>query len=161
GKLNRLVIPKQHAEKYFPLDASSNDNGLLLDFEDSAGKPWRFRYSYWNSSQSYVMTKGWSRFVKETRLEAGDIVSFKRGVGEAARGRFFIDWRRRRGPDVVLPPPHHRGFNLLSVGSDGFACPDVNLLPILILMIRCRALQVPFFLGDYHSSSVGCLEHQE
>ncbi|KAF7056086.1 hypothetical protein CFC21_063527 [Triticum aestivum] len=127
GKLNRLVIPKQHAEKYFPLDASSNDNGLLLDFEDSAGKPWRFRYSYWNSSQSYVMTKGWSRFVKETRLEAGDIVSFKRGVGEAARGRFFIDWRRRRGPDVVLPPPHHRGFNLLSVGSDGFACPDVNL----------------------------------
>ncbi|KAF7062472.1 hypothetical protein CFC21_069073 [Triticum aestivum] len=127
GKQNRLVIPKQHAEKYFPLDASSNDNGLLLDFEDSAGKPWRFRYSYWNSSQSYVMTKGWSRFVGETLLEAGDTVFFSRGVGEAARGRLFIDWRRRRGPDVVLSSPHHRGFTLLSVGSDGFAYPHPNL----------------------------------
>ncbi|KAF2298072.1 hypothetical protein GH714_011028 [Hevea brasiliensis] len=65
GKLNRLVIPKQHAEKYFPLDSSTNEKGLLLNFEDRTGKAWRFRYSYWNSSQSYVMTKGWSRFVKE------------------------------------------------------------------------------------------------
>ncbi|KAG8073219.1 hypothetical protein GUJ93_ZPchr0006g41915 [Zizania palustris] len=108
GKLNRLVIPKQHAEKYFPLDAASNEKGLLLSFEDRTGKPWRFRYSYWNSSQSYVMTKGWSRFVKEKRLDAGDTVSFGRGVGESARGRLFIDWRRR--PDVVaaLAPPMHR-----------------------------------------------------
>uniref|UniRef100_A0ACD5WEU2 Uncharacterized protein n=1 Tax=Avena sativa TaxID=4498 RepID=A0ACD5WEU2_AVESA len=114
GKLNRLVIPKQHAEKYFPLDASSTDKGLLLSFEDRAGKPWRFRYSYWNSSQSYVMTKGWSRFVKEKRLDAGDTVSFGRGVGEAARDRLFIDWRRR--PDVVAPLAHHRGhFTLPSV----------------------------------------------
>uniref|UniRef100_A0A803NSG6 TF-B3 domain-containing protein n=1 Tax=Cannabis sativa TaxID=3483 RepID=A0A803NSG6_CANSA len=86
GKLNRLVIPKQHAEKYFPLDNSSttedSSKGLLLNFEDRNGKSWRFRYSYWNSSQSYVMTKGWSRFVKEKKLDAGDIVSFERGVGD-------------------------------------------------------------------------------
>ncbi|KAI4975306.1 hypothetical protein ZWY2020_048913 [Hordeum vulgare] len=115
GKLNRLVMPKQHAEKYFPLDASSTDKlkGLLISFEDRAGKLWRFRYSYWNNSQSYVITKGWSRFVKEKRLDAGDTVSFGRGVGEAARGRLFIDWRRR--PDVVLPPGHHRGFALPSM----------------------------------------------
>ncbi|XP_010934031.1 B3 domain-containing protein Os03g0120900 [Elaeis guineensis] len=100
GKLNRLVIPKQHAEKYFPLDMSTNEKGMLLSFEDRTGKPWRFRYSYWNSSQSYVMTKGWSRFVKEKRLDAGDTVSFGRGVGEAARDRLFIDWRRR-------PEPHN------------------------------------------------------
>nr|CAB3488028.1 unnamed protein product [Digitaria exilis] len=96
GKLNRLVIPKQHAEKYFPLDAAGNEKGLLLSFEDRAGKLWRFRYSYWNSSQSYVMTKGWSRFVKEKRLDAGDTVSFCRGAGDdAARNRLFIDWKRR------------------------------------------------------------------
>ncbi|XP_062209663.1 B3 domain-containing protein Os03g0120900-like [Phragmites australis] len=100
GKLNRLVIPKQHAEKYFPLDTAANEKGLLLSFEDCTGKPWRFRYSYWNSSQSYVMTKGWSRFVKEKRLDAGDTVTFGRGVGEAARGRLFIDWRRRPDPPV-------------------------------------------------------------
>uniref|UniRef100_A0A7N0UXD6 TF-B3 domain-containing protein n=1 Tax=Kalanchoe fedtschenkoi TaxID=63787 RepID=A0A7N0UXD6_KALFE len=101
GKLNRLVIPKQHAEKYFPLDSSSNEKGLLLNFEDLTGKSWRFRYSYWNSSQSYVMTKGWSRFVKEKKLDAGDIVSFQRGVGEAEKHRLFIDWRRR--PITTLP----------------------------------------------------------
>ena len=96
GKLNRLVIPKQHAEKYFPLDSSANEKGLLLNFEDRNGKLWRFRYSYWNSSQSYVMTKGWSRFVKEKKLDAGDIVSFQRGVGESYRHRLYIDWKRRR-----------------------------------------------------------------
>ncbi|KAL0282677.1 UNVERIFIED_CONTAM: B3 domain-containing transcription factor NGA1 [Sesamum radiatum] len=119
GKLNRLVIPKQHAEKYFPLDSSTNEKGLLLNFEDRNGKPWRFRYSYWNSSQSYVMTKGWSRFVKEKKLDAGDIVSFQRGVGDLGKDRLFIDWRRR--PDAPeLPPslptlsmPHQFSFHRL------------------------------------------------
>ncbi|KAG0490259.1 hypothetical protein HPP92_007122 [Vanilla planifolia] len=103
GKLNRLVIPKQHAERYFPLDSSAHDKGLLLSFEDRTGKLWRFRYSYWNSSQSYVMTKGWSRFVKEKRLDAGDTVAFGRGVGEAARDRLFIDWKRRPEPHLYHP----------------------------------------------------------
>nr|GLL29097.1 B3 domain-containing protein Os03g0120900-like [Ipomoea trifida] len=105
GKLNRLVIPKQHAEKYFPLDSSNNEKGLLLNFEDRNGKPWRFRYSYWNSSQSYVMTKGWSRFVKEKKLDAGDIVSFQRGAAESVKDRLFIDWRRR--PDSHSDHHHH------------------------------------------------------
>ncbi|CAN6312087.1 unnamed protein product [Urochloa humidicola] len=126
GKLNRLVIPKQHAERYFPaLDASAaaaaaaagGGKGLVLSFEDRSGKAWRFRYSYWNSSQSYVMTKGWSRFVKEKRLGAGDTVLFSRGAG-----RLFIDFRRRRQDLAFLPPPllasaaaHHRFVPLPSV----------------------------------------------
>lgn len=112
GKLNRLVIPKQHAEKYFPLNAAGGgggggEKGLLLGFEDEAGKAWRFRYSYWNSSQSYVLTKGWSRFVKEKRLDAGDIVLFSRHPDDL--GRLFIGWRRRNGGGGenggVAPPP--------------------------------------------------------
>lgn len=99
GKLNRLVIPKQHAEKYFPLDYDQL-KGLLLNFEDRNGKEWRFRYSYWNSSQSYVMTKGWSRFVKDKKLDAGDIVLFDRGIGETGKDRLFIDWRHRTLPDT-------------------------------------------------------------
>eukprot|EP01018_Ginkgo_biloba_P012105 Gb_38819 [translate_table: standard] len=103
GKLNRLVIPKQHAEKYFPLDTTAHDKGLLLNFEDSTGKAWRFRYSYWNSSQSYVLTKGWSRFVKEKKLDAGDIVSFERGTDEPQL--LFISWRRRPNSISHPPPP--------------------------------------------------------
>jgi B3 DNA binding domain len=131
GKLNRLVIPKQYAEKYFPLDPASGEKGLLLSFEDRTGKPWRFRYSYWNSSQSYVMTKGWSRFVKEKRLDAGDTVSFGRGVGEQARDRLFIDWMRRsetahdlsriQGQLPLTSFPFPRSFG--SWGHSGFYLP--------------------------------------
>jgi len=53
-----------------------------------------------------VMTKGWSRFVKEKRLGAGDTVLFSRGAGLGpARGRLFIDFRRRRQDLAFLPPP--------------------------------------------------------
>jgi hypothetical protein len=140
GKLNRLVIPKQHAEKYFPLDAAANEKGLLLSFEDRAGKLWRFRYSYWNSSQSYVMTKGWSRFVKEKRLDAGDTVSFCRGAADAARDRLFIDWRKRsadssRHPHRMLPRlPLHMpplaspyGYGPWGGGAGGFFVPPATL----------------------------------
>ncbi|XP_021754679.1 AP2/ERF and B3 domain-containing transcription factor RAV1-like [Chenopodium quinoa] len=105
GKLNRLVIPKQHAEKHFPLQGgsgtcSSSSKGVLLNFEDVNEKVWRFRYSYWNSSQSYVLTKGWSRFVKEKCLKAGDIVSFQRSAGPDKQ--LYIDYKQRNvrnGPE--------------------------------------------------------------
>ncbi|CAF2262636.1 hypothetical protein BRARA_H03121 [Brassica rapa] len=114
GKLNRLVIPKQHAERYFPLDSSNNQNGTLLNFQDRNGKMWRFRYSYWNSSQSYVITKGWSRFVKEKKLDAGDIVSFQRGIGdESKRLKLYIDWRHR--PNMMSVAQTHNQF-----GNFGF-----------------------------------------
>ncbi|CDP00578.1 unnamed protein product [Coffea canephora] len=102
GKLNRLVIPKQHAEKHFPLQSGNTSKGVLLNFEDMGGKVWRFRYSYWNSSQSYVLTKGWSRFVKEKNLKAGDIVSFQRSTG--ADKQLYIDWKRRNGAAEAAPP---------------------------------------------------------
>ncbi|KAE8679405.1 B3 domain-containing protein [Hibiscus syriacus] len=97
GKLNRLVIPKQHAEKYFPLGGHSG--GLLMSFEDESGKCWSFRYSYWNSSQSYVLTKGWSRYVKEKKLDAGDIVLFQRHRLDC--GRLFIGWRMSGAASVA------------------------------------------------------------
>ncbi|RZS07138.1 hypothetical protein BHM03_00037927 [Ensete ventricosum] len=103
GKLNRLVIPKQHAEKYFPLGRDSGEKGLLLSFEDESGKEWQFRYSYWTSSQSYVLTKGWSRFVKEKRLDAGDVVLF--GRPRFGGDRLFIGCRHRWANES--PPPAH------------------------------------------------------
>ncbi|KAJ6790545.1 B3 domain-containing protein-like [Iris pallida] len=107
GKLNRLVIPKQHAERYFPLDGESGEKGLLLNFEDEAGKAWRFRYSYWTSSQSYVLTKGWSRFVKEKKLDAGDVVLFERYRPGRGDDTFYIGCRRRATSDdaaaIVAP----------------------------------------------------------
>ncbi|KAI4302218.1 hypothetical protein MLD38_037996 [Melastoma candidum] len=106
GKLNRLVIPKQHAEKHFPLQggATTSSKGILLNFEDDGGKVWRFRYSYWNSSQSYVLTKGWSRFVKEKSLKAGDTVCFQRSTGQEKQ--LYIDFRQRSN---AVPAPSRVG----------------------------------------------------
>jgi len=119
GKLNRLVIPKQHAEKYFPLDVNSNEKGLILNFEDNTGNVWRFRYSYWNSSQSYVLTKGWSRFVKDKKLEAGDIVSFHRGSAQSHQ--LYISWKRRpSGPARLgVGPQSHQPTGVIVYPMNG------------------------------------------
>ncbi|OEL30596.1 putative AP2/ERF and B3 domain-containing protein [Dichanthelium oligosanthes] len=97
GKLNRLVVPKKHAETHFPLkrepETTTTGKGVLLNFEDGEGKVWRFRYSYWNSSQSYVLTKGWSRFVREKGLRAGDTIAFSRSV-YGQDNQLIIDYRK-------------------------------------------------------------------
>ncbi|PAN32159.1 hypothetical protein PAHAL_5G468400 [Panicum hallii] len=108
GKLNRLVVPKQHAERHFPLrrapEETATGKGVLLNFEDDEGKVWRFRYSYWNSSQSYVLSKGWSRFVREKGLRAGDTVAFSQSVYGQDNNQLLINYRKAprkqgEGPD--------------------------------------------------------------
>ncbi|URD95155.1 B3 domain-containing protein [Musa troglodytarum] len=89
GKLNRLVVPKQHAE-----------------------------------SQSYVMTKGWSRFVREKGLDAGDTVSFSRGVGEAGRHRLYIDWKRR--PQSRARPRGQAAVKRVRLFGVNLDCPDTE-----------------------------------
>ena len=129
GKLNRLVIPKQHAEKHFPLQNGATSKGVLLNFEDVVGKVWRFRYSYWNSSQSYVLTKGWSRFVKEKGLKAGDVVNFQRSSGPDKQ--LYIDWKERTGPGLVTAAPVQMvrlfGVNIFKVPSHGVAGVNNNV----------------------------------
>ncbi|KAL3731497.1 hypothetical protein ACJRO7_028387 [Eucalyptus globulus] len=146
GKLNRLVIPKQHAEKHFPLPGgpAATMKGVLLNFEDVGGKVWRFRYSYWNSSQSYVLTKGWSRFVKEKSLKAGDTVCFQRSTGPDKQ--LYIDFKPRgpppAGPAAPPPPPVQMvrlfGVNIMEVPycGGGKRMRDVDLLSF-----ECRKKQ--------------------
>nr|KAJ0188942.1 hypothetical protein LSAT_V11C900455520 [Lactuca sativa] len=69
GKLNRLVIPKQHAEKHFPLQTESTSKGVLLHFEDIG--------------------------MKEKNLKAGDIVSFQRSTDSDKQ--LYIDWKTKNG----------------------------------------------------------------
>ncbi|KAE9589309.1 putative transcription factor RAV family [Lupinus albus] len=83
GKLNRLVIPKKHAVTYFPnvfgiAEAKNNEMDVDIEvvFYDKLMRSWNFRYCYWNSSQSYVFTRGWNRFVKDKKLKAKDIIAF-------------------------------------------------------------------------------------
>ncbi|KAM5580995.1 AP2/ERF and B3 domain-containing transcription factor ARF14-like [Rosa sericea] len=99
GRLNRFVIPKQQAEKHFPL-MDSEAKGALLNFEDDLGNVWRFRYCFWSSSQSYVLTKGWTRFVKEKKLKGGDVIRFH-GSSTGEDKKLFIECRPRNIDDEV------------------------------------------------------------
>ncbi|KAK4266515.1 hypothetical protein QN277_027420 [Acacia crassicarpa] len=118
GKLNRLVIPKKHASKYFPYvsgtteEADDNDNNnygtttttdminsdVELVFYDKLMRSWKFRYCYWRSSQSFVFTRGWNRFVKDKRLKAKDVVVFSKcepiidmGINNGGQVFYLID----------------------------------------------------------------------
>ncbi|CAN0899732.1 AP2/ERF and B3 domain-containing transcription factor At1g51120 [Linum grandiflorum] len=75
-------------------------------------KCWRFRYCYWRSSQSFVFTRGWNRFVKDKKLKEKDIVTFYRCI-VAEHQFFFIDVTRQRsstnGGQELLQEEH--GFN--------------------------------------------------
>lgn len=128
SKLNRLVIPKQYAERYFPMEVDTRERGLptTLGFGDEAGKVWKFRYSYWTSSQSYVLTKGWSRYVKEKQLIAGDVVSFLRRCKT-----LLIRWRRPalavEEVAVHRPPPSSLAWcPAMTCSLDPSGCPPTT-----------------------------------
>ncbi|RID56889.1 hypothetical protein BRARA_F00305 [Brassica rapa] len=80
GKLNRLVIPKKYAVKYLPFIREREEGEIVEDVEvvfyDREMRQWKFRYCYWTSSQSFVLTRGWIGFVKEKRLKEKDLITF-------------------------------------------------------------------------------------
>ncbi|KAK8484258.1 hypothetical protein V6N13_139737 [Hibiscus sabdariffa] len=116
SKLNRLVVPKKYAVKYFPpvpgdkkqTDADIGDhktNDVELVFYDKFMRLWKFRYCYWASSQSFVFTRGWSRFLKEKELKAKDMISFylceSRKTNEVQRF-CMIDVNKFRSPGATF-----------------------------------------------------------
>ncbi|KAK8545432.1 hypothetical protein V6N12_026266 [Hibiscus sabdariffa] len=116
SKLNRLVVPKKYAVKYFPpvpgdqkqTDADISDhktNDVELVFYDKFMRLWKFRYCYWASSQSFVFTRGWSQFLKEKQLKAKDMISFYLCEGRKANEvrRFcMIDVNKSRSPGATF-----------------------------------------------------------
>ncbi|KAL1563490.1 AP2/ERF and B3 domain-containing transcription factor-like isoform X1 [Salvia divinorum] len=114
GKLNRLVIPKKFAVKYFPIiphvnagKEGSSVHDIELLFLDRSMRSWNIRYCYWKSSQSFVFTRGWNRFAKEKGLRSRDRVIFY--SYESGDQKFCIldavyDDNRARGDEVLEMP---------------------------------------------------------
>lgn len=112
GKLNRLVIPKKYAIKYFPRISEDNAEGgsmeedVQLTFYDRMMRSWKFRYCYWKSSQSFVFTRGWNKFVKEKYLKANDSISFYlcecKEVAKDANSFCVIDVIRAENSDILV-----------------------------------------------------------
>ncbi|PKA64305.1 B3 domain-containing protein [Apostasia shenzhenica] len=92
----------------------AGEKGLLLSLSKTrAGHSCGFRYSYWTSSQSYVLTKraGALRHKREGNSTAGDVVLYLR---RAQRRRLYIGCRRQVLPGLCssrnagLAPPQTR-----------------------------------------------------
>ncbi|CAN6238061.1 unnamed protein product [Urochloa humidicola] len=130
GKLNRLLIPKKFAEKYFPkiLKTRSDGDSHILTFEDSStGLLWHFRFSLCRGSNTYVLNKGWSAFIKEKKLNNGDIVSFYRSASKSAgTNHIFIHIKPHDGNSYG---PHHNivpMFTPFGFLNDEWVCEDLG-----------------------------------
>ncbi|CAL5022163.1 unnamed protein product [Urochloa decumbens] len=130
GKLNCLLIPKKFAEKYFPKISKTRGDGdyHILTFEDSStGLLWHFRFSLCRGSNTYVLNKGWSAFIKEKKLNNGDTVSFYRSAGmSAGTNHIFIHIKPHAGISYV---PHRSTipmFTPFDFLNDEWACESLG-----------------------------------
>ncbi|XP_020584874.1 auxin response factor 18-like [Phalaenopsis equestris] len=72
-------VPRYCAETIFPrLDYSAMPPVQMVLVKDLHGKIWKFRHIYRGTPRRHLLTTGWSNFVNEKKLVAGDSVVFLR-----------------------------------------------------------------------------------
>ncbi|XP_042479649.1 AP2/ERF and B3 domain-containing transcription factor RAV1-like [Macadamia integrifolia] len=78
NNLNRLLIPRKFEKIYFPRLKISKDNYKkeTLMFFDHQNIAWDMKFEFSESSQSYVLTRGWSAFVNQYQLRTNFMVCF-------------------------------------------------------------------------------------
>lgn len=88
-------VPRYCAETIFPrLDYSADPPVQTVLAKDVHGKVWKFRHIYRGTPRRHLLTTGWSNFVNEKKLVAGDSIVFLRtengdlcvGIRRAKRG---------------------------------------------------------------------------
>ncbi|KAG0493793.1 hypothetical protein HPP92_004787 [Vanilla planifolia] len=88
-------VPRYCAETIFPrLDYSADPPVQTILAKDVHGKDWKFRHIYRGTPRRHLLTTGWSNFVNEKKLVAGDSIVFLRtnngdlcvGIRRAKRG---------------------------------------------------------------------------
>ncbi|XP_076947015.1 auxin response factor 16-like [Bidens hawaiensis] len=95
-------VPRYCAETIFPrLDYTAEPPVQNILAKDVHGKLWKFRHIYRGTPRRHLLTTGWSNFVNQKKLVAGDSIVFLRantgdlcvGIRRAKRGfgRGFLD----------------------------------------------------------------------
>eukprot|EP00250_Pteridium_aquilinum_P026493 c33095_g1_i1 orf=298-2643(-) len=81
-------VPRYCAETIFPrLDYSEDPPVQIVLAKDVHGAVWRFRHIYRGTPRRHLLTTGWSSFVNQKKLVAGDAIVFLRSVsGELCVG---------------------------------------------------------------------------
>ncbi|XP_022752447.1 auxin response factor 4-like isoform X2 [Durio zibethinus] len=97
-------VPRRAAEDCFPpLDYKQTRPSQELVAKDLHGVEWRFRHIYRGQPRRHLLTTGWSIFVSQKNLVAGDAVLFLRGEDGELRLGIRRSIRPRNGlPDSVI-----------------------------------------------------------
>ncbi|KAI4349148.1 hypothetical protein L6164_009780 [Bauhinia variegata] len=116
-------VPRYCAETIFPrLDYSADPPVQTILAKDVHGETWKFRHIYRGTPRRHLLTTGWSTFVNQKKLVAGDSIVFLRaengdlcvGIRRAKRG---IGGGRERSsgwnPDGGNCPLSYGGFSAL------------------------------------------------
>ncbi|GMI77194.1 auxin response factor 17 [Hibiscus trionum] len=91
-------VPRFCADSIFPpLDYNADPPVQTLSATDVRGGTWEFRHIYRGTPRRHLLTTGWSKFVNQKKLIAGDSVVFMRD----GNGKMFIGVRRamKKGED--------------------------------------------------------------
>ncbi|KAL6903700.1 hypothetical protein ACP4OV_004513 [Aristida adscensionis] len=98
-------VPRFCAETIFPeLDYRAEPPVQNVYARDVHGVEWKFRHIYRGTPRRHLLTTGWSNFVNQKKLLAGDSIVFLRGEG----GQVHVGLRRAK-----------RGFCLGAAGDEG------------------------------------------
>ncbi|GLT46316.1 hypothetical protein SLA2020_200780 [Shorea laevis] len=97
-------VPRRAAEDCFPpLDYKQQRPSQELVAKDLHGVEWRFRHIYRGQPRRHLLTTGWSIFVSQKNLVAGDAVLFLRGEDGELRLGIRRAIRPRNGlPDSIV-----------------------------------------------------------
>uniref|UniRef100_A0A2P2LW08 Auxin response factor n=1 Tax=Rhizophora mucronata TaxID=61149 RepID=A0A2P2LW08_RHIMU len=86
-------VPRYCAETIFPrLDYTADPPVQTVVAKDVHGETWKFRHIYRGTPRRHLLTTGWSTFVNQKKLVAGDSIVFLR----AANGDLRVGIRRAK-----------------------------------------------------------------
>ncbi|CAA0812004.1 Auxin response factor 10 [Striga hermonthica] len=109
-------VPRYCAETIFPrLDYTADPPVQNVIAKDVHGETWNFRHIYRGTPRRHLLTTGWSTFVNQKKLVAGDSIVFLR----AENGDLCVGIRRaKRGNGAN---ELSSGWNCAAAGNFGFS----------------------------------------
>ncbi|XP_056693271.1 auxin response factor 4 isoform X2 [Spinacia oleracea] len=138
-------VPRRAAEDCFPpLDYKLQRPSQELVAKDLHGVEWRFRHIYRGQPRRHLLTTGWSIFVSQKNLVAGDAVLFLRGED----GELRLGLRRTLRPKSGLPDSvigkHSMYPNVLSAVVNAVSSKT------MFHVYYCPRASHPAFIVPYH-----------
>ncbi|KAL4204717.1 hypothetical protein AMTRI_Chr01g111260 [Amborella trichopoda] len=113
-------VPRRAAEDCFPpLDYKQQRPSQELVAKDLHGFEWKFRHIYRGQPRRHLLTTGWSVFVNQKKLVAGDAVLFLRGESGELRLGIRRAGRPRGGsvPSLALLSQNLSGSTFAAVSK--------------------------------------------